>query len=252
MEPVAGGVAGRRQERLGWMRTPAFAAGLLLIERWLVAVMDTPMAQLRTLRELGPGPTDPVTPLLALLALLAEVAVGYVLVVVALRTLSQLPGWTGRLAGRITFLLSPDLVRRLLDLLVGGTLIAQVTLTALPGVSPSPRPGGVQAVTAPRLASVGPIGPAEARPSSRRLAAPLPPWLGGGPSSPAPRHTVEPGDTLWGIAATHLGRSERSSRNVHRYWQRIYRANRQVIGADPDLIRPGARLDVPPFRDRQR
>ncbi|WP_330456946.1 transglycosylase family protein [Streptomyces sp. NBC_00820] len=44
-------------------------------------------------------------------------------------------------------------------------------------------------------------------------------------------HLVREGDTLSGIAARH-GIS----------WQRLYAANRQVIGDDPDLIVPGQRL----------
>jgi nucleoid-associated protein YgaU len=60
------------------------------------------------------------------------------------------------------------------------------------------------------------------------------------------------GDTLWDIAATHLGPGERTVLNVHRYWRQVYRTNRRVIGADPDLIHPGTRLDVPPFRRDRR
>ncbi|MFE9775494.1 transglycosylase family protein [Streptomyces sp. NPDC005931] len=46
-------------------------------------------------------------------------------------------------------------------------------------------------------------------------------------------HTVRAGDTLSGIAARH-GTT----------WQRLYAANEDVIGADPDVILPGQRLDV--------
>ena len=110
------------------------------------------------------------------------------------------------------------------------------------------------------------IEPVEARPTPRRSAAPLPPWLGGGPSKPAlghradtgdhtvkaGDHTVEAGDTLWDIAAAHLVPPERSNATIHRYWHQVYRANRAVVGPDPDLIHPGARLDVAPLRRDRR
>ncbi|MCM1976153.1 transglycosylase family protein [Streptomyces sp. G1] len=46
-------------------------------------------------------------------------------------------------------------------------------------------------------------------------------------------HIVRQGDTLSGIAARH-GTT----------WQRLYAANRAVIGGDPDLIVPGQRLRI--------
>ncbi|HET7734705.1 MAG TPA: LysM domain-containing protein [Nocardioidaceae bacterium] len=53
------------------------------------------------------------------------------------------------------------------------------------------------------------------------------------PHSPAVT-TVRPGDTLSAIAAKH-GLA----------WRVLYAANREVVGSDPDLIRPGQRLVVP-------
>ena len=44
-------------------------------------------------------------------------------------------------------------------------------------------------------------------------------------------YTVREGDTLSGIAARH-GTT----------WQRLYAANKTVIGGDPDLIVPGQQL----------
>ncbi|MFF7313580.1 transglycosylase family protein [Streptomyces sp. NPDC008137] len=46
-------------------------------------------------------------------------------------------------------------------------------------------------------------------------------------------YTVREGDTLSGVAARH-GTS----------WQRLYAANKAVIGGDPNMIVPGLRLDV--------
>jgi nucleoid-associated protein YgaU len=52
------------------------------------------------------------------------------------------------------------------------------------------------------------------------------------------------GDTLWGIAARHLGAGATDA-EVAREWPRWYAANETVIGADPDLLRPGQRLTPP-------
>lgn len=250
MALTAGRVGGQRPGRWRWMRAAALAAGLLLIERQLVVVTGTPMAQVRAARDLGLSPTDPVTPLLIVLAFLAEVLIGHVLVALALRTLSLVPGSLGHLAGRVAFGLSPGVVRRALDLLVGGTLLAQSTLAAVPGVLPGRATDAIHPTVTSSPARVRPTGSigSETRPPSRRLAAPLPPWLGGGPSNPGPGYPIKPGDTLWDIAAAHLVPSERSPANVHYYWRQIYRANRPAVGGDPDLILPGTHLDVPRFR----
>jgi nucleoid-associated protein YgaU len=258
----AGGGPGRWR----WARVPVVAAGLLLTERALVAAVGTPVAQAHALRSLGKGPVDPVAPLLAALALLAEALIAYVLAMLVLRSLCALPGWVGRLAGRAALVASPVIVRRLLDVLVGGTLLAQATLATVPELPSGPWTGAVHvAQTASRTlggavdraaCGSGPpvmgAEPVAARPSPRRSAAPLPPWLGGGPSRPPAAHAVEAGDTLWDIAAARLAAAERSPASVHRFWQEIHRANRAVIGADPNLIRPGMRLAVPPFHPDRR
>jgi len=55
------------------------------------------------------------------------------------------------------------------------------------------------------------------------------------PSPAARTYTVQPGDTLSQIAA-RLGVAD---------WRRLYETNRGVIGADPNLIRPGQVLIIP-------
>jgi hypothetical protein len=57
-------------------------------------------------------------------------------------------------------------------------------------------------------------------------------------------HAVLPGDTLWSIAAERLETDD--VRRIARYWPRIHRANRDEIGPNPDLIRPGQVLELPP------
>lgn len=54
---------------------------------------------------------------------------------------------------------------------------------------------------------------------------------------------VRPGDSLWSIAASIVDPT--STASVARLSQRIFEANRGVIGADPDLIHPGQSLSVP-------
>jgi nucleoid-associated protein YgaU len=89
-----------------------------------------------------------------------------------------------------------------------------------------------------------------------------PPGEAGGTGTPLPVPTrplgglaqpdivVRPGDSLWRLAAARADASAPASQ-VARSVVRLHRANREVIGADPDLIRPGQRLVVPgqPSRD---
>ncbi|MEO7981021.1 MAG: hypothetical protein ABI807_09045 [Sporichthyaceae bacterium] len=55
---------------------------------------------------------------------------------------------------------------------------------------------------------------------------------------------VRRGDSLWEIAARHLG-ADAGPAEVAAEWPRWYAANRAVIGGDPDLLRPGQRLAPP-------
>ncbi len=93
--------------------------------------------------------------------------------------------------------------------------------------SPLPVPqrpvGGLVAATAPRTASVS-------RPAADAADATV---------------AVRPGDTLWALASRHLVAPGASDGQVDAAWQRLYAANRAALGPDPDLIRPGDRLDLP-------
>ena len=61
---------------------------------------------------------------------------------------------------------------------------------------------------------------------------------------------VAAGDTLWDLAADTLPATADDA-DIQRRWREIYRANRDVVGADPDLIRPGQRLSLPDSRPDQ-
>lgn len=56
---------------------------------------------------------------------------------------------------------------------------------------------------------------------------------------------VRPGDTLWTLAARHLGPGATAA-EVADAWPRWWSANRDVIGGDPDLLLPGQLLRPPP------
>lgn len=50
-------------------------------------------------------------------------------------------------------------------------------------------------------------------------------------------YTVQSGDSLSKIAKKHYGDANA--------WKKIYEANKQTIGENPDLIRPGQRFVIP-------
>jgi LysM repeat protein len=182
------------------------------------------------------------------------------------------PGVTGRAADRLARGLLPAAVRALVAGSAGlGVLVAPVAALAH-APDPLPAPAG-PAVAAPAWPVTGPPSPAPTRsaptpsaptpsaptgtgtaPSSRppvprppvpRPRGPRPPAAPTPPTArPLAEVTVHPGDSLWTIAADHLGlRADRA--RVARAWPHWFAANRRVIGVDPDLIRPGQVLRVP-------
>lgn len=84
---------------------------------------------------------------------------------------------------------------------------------------------------------------------------PSPPAVAPGPVTSAPLRAarepqaghelvVKSGDTLWTIAARHLG-PEASDVDIALEWPRWFESNRAVIGSDPDAILPGQILKAP-------
>lgn len=64
---------------------------------------------------------------------------------------------------------------------------------------------------------------------------------------PAPVYLVQPGDTLWSVAAQALG-EQADPAEIADWWPRWYRTNIDVIGDNPDLIHPGQELSHPEGR----
>lgn len=57
-------------------------------------------------------------------------------------------------------------------------------------------------------------------------------------------HVVRPGESLWSIAADRLP-ADASDLQITAAWQAVHRANRAVVGPDPDLVHPAQRLRLP-------
>ena len=197
----------------------------------------------------------------------------------ALELLSYLPGRLGAAAGRWADRVTPALARRVAAFVLGvgvgvaggpsqavgasrdlGSSVSASTAPA-PGFQPAP---GRDAQTAPAPGFEPSV------PSADRVA-PAPPSPGFTPSAPRVRKQADPtllgarpsgadhtgadrsgadevvvhrGDTLWSIAAAHLGH-DAGDAEVARAWPRWFEANRDVIGDDPDLLLPGQVLRVP-------
>jgi LysM repeat protein len=124
----------------------------------------------------------------------------------------------------------------LVVLLAGGLFVQGRTLVAR--LLPQPRPPAVAATVAPTrsvsstpaaLPTLAPPRPAVPPPSARPAATVV--------------YVVQPHDTLWGLAARHLGNPLR--------WQELFALNRGLHQADgqalvdPDVIHPGWKLQFP-------
>src|SRR5699024_12397978 len=72
---------------------------------------------------------------------------------------------------------------------------------------------------------------------------------GAGTSGPAPASTrtvvVHPGDSLWSISDDLLGPGASDPAQIAAAWPLLHDTNRDVIGDDPDQLRPGQQLTVP-------
>ncbi len=129
---------------------------------------------------------------------------------------------------------------------VGSPALADGAHTEPPGADraivglplPDRAVGGPQARPAPQAAQPKQAAQAAQPPQSPQPAAARP------AEPPAASITVRPGDSLWSIAAADLDPSA-DTEDIDAAWRELYAANREVIGSDPDLIRPGLDLEQP-------
>jgi hypothetical protein len=208
----------------------------------------------------------------------AWLGLGWLCLAASLELAGAVPGWCGRSSRAVARRVSPPLVRRIAQTLIGLSVLAGPISTgsAAGAVASGPPASGSGTSTAfastpldrPATAPNRPADLAIATPApagSIDLDRPTPPFLPTAPP-PAPKlapagpavlmsgaphrsipddtYVVRRGDALWDIAARRLGPDATQS-DVAREWPRWYAANRTVIGADPNLIRPGERLRPP-------
>jgi hypothetical protein len=171
---------------------------------------------------------------------------------------------------------SPGFMRRLALAAVGLQLItAQLataaTSPALPGTGPPPRTAVSAGWTPTSDASFAgypdpaetvpatlppPRPPVESAPAAGPQWKPLRPVVEPGPLASRQLRPQEPaadpgevsvraGDSLWSLAAVQLGPFA-SDVDIATAWPRLYQANRQVIGENPDVLLPGQVLRLPP------
>lgn len=141
-----------------------------------------------------------------------------------------------------------------------GTATAASTSASSAATAPdadrSPAPGTPSESPAP--AAGPPMAPGAAEPPGP---ADPPAVRGAGPAcDPAPAVaplqpvrivTVQPGDSLWRIAARSLG-PDATDADVDNAWRAWYFGNREIIGDDPDRILPGQSLLTPGSEGVQR
>ncbi|MHB1615065.1 MAG: LysM peptidoglycan-binding domain-containing protein [Actinomycetes bacterium] len=209
------------------------------------------------------------------LAGLAWLVVAWGTLATASVLVAKVPGALGRAADRVAEHLLPGAWYRGASLVLGiglATGAAPWAQAAAAGparvVSAVPAPAPYLPSPAPYLPSpdrAGPVGPAPATVTDPLLPPSLPSWTPDRPaassladaatailvpaasrptSSMSDEVVVHRGDTLWTLAARHLGPTATPG-EIARAWPRWYQANRQLIGPDPGLIYPGERLTVP-------
>jgi hypothetical protein len=166
----------------------------------------------------------------------------WIALLVAVSLGEQLGGSIGRLARECARLVAPAGWRNSVRVACGAAAVA-VPAAGLVGIQAS-----ADASTSPQAHAIVSTADAPNRHGGIWLdGLPMPDRPAGRPSGAqsGPRLAiVRPGDTLWQIAARHLGPAATDAR-IAADWPRWYAANRSVIGDDPGLITPGTVLHAP-------
>jgi len=213
------------------------------------------------------GPAGPADGILLLVALGGTSLSLWLGLGLALSALSALPGAVGQASSVLAARLAPAAARKVVAFVLGTTLTAAlVPGTAVAGTGHQvPRPALVASaqIAISGLADAAPdasfrwvsdaVPAADPAPppswSPERPASPKRPVsqrpVSQRPASPAEGVVVHRGDTMWSIAAHHLG-PDATRADIDAEWPRWFAANRPVIGDDANLIAPGQLLSPPP------
>jgi nucleoid-associated protein YgaU len=270
-----------RPPRAGRFRGPALAAaGVAALGLLAVRLGEVTRSAWSAVAAGGPAsPDDAVAALAATggLALIAWLAAAVTLSLAAAAAGNRSP--TGRVLDRAAARIAPVILRNAAAAVLGVVVVttpaaAQAAVTTSPpaaaqAFAASSSPAPVVAVRsavahqelspawlpipADRAAPRGddlqpgwvPTRPLDAPGARAHAAAPVLAAPRRAAASQASEVVVRRGDTLWSIAARHLGPGATDA-EIALDWPHWFTANRAVVGSDPDLLRPGQRLRPPP------
>ena len=221
-----------RQQSLGFedqLGIAANTAGLIVVVWWAMSLVIAVAAALldRCGNARAGSAAGKFTP--AFMRRLALAVVGLQLAAAPLATASPLPALSG----------FPDAAPATSAAWTPAPLPA-TTGTPPPAVSSTPEPAplpGTPAAVQPQWRPLSPVvepGPL----AGRQLRQPE-------PGDRSAEVTVRPGDSLWSLSSARLGPFA-SDVDIAQDWPRIYQANRDIIGGNPNLLRPGQVLQLPP------
>lgn len=220
----------------------------------------------------APGPAVPADGILLVAGMGGTVLAVWLGLGMALSALSALPGAFGQLSSRLAGRVAPVVMRKVVAFILGTTLTAAlIPGTAVASIGYASR--GESVVTSALQTRHAASGRAAAAPdASFRLVSEDPAVLNGNDVAPPPSWSAKPppptsvgrpalrkalaestseadvvvlrGDTLWSIAARHLGPAATAA-DIEIEWHRWLATNHTVIGDDADLILPGQLLRPP-------
>ncbi len=244
-----------------FVRCLAATAAVVLAARGVISGGTGPLTALMA----GTATFDDLVAIAATAGALALLAwLGVALVVTAL---AALPGAVGGRWARLADRIAPGLAGRLVRLALGLSLAVAPVSACSPALADDGLPGvhRIGEVIEPTAEMTGPAvivtepaaettetteaATTAAVPTAEPKPTPTAGLVTGSTrqGSPTGEVVVRRGDTLWAIAARHLG-PQATAAEIAEEWPRWYAANRKVIGSDPDLILPGTILLPPKAR----